>query len=367
MDYEVTGVGVDIRSAYPSVLQSVGKVPMFSAMDDFRTWQPEDGINDNCFYIVENVAGDESLETWLLLNRRVNLVSGWSLNNANVPRGNYKVLAVVKPVHLADNPFPGVVSLVAEQLGDPLTDIAKFTLNSAIGLLGRRKTQKMEGAFTTDLNEARSRVASDNDIYFFADGRIYIVKSPVVLLEDGFFPLQFVVYDRMRVSLLKLFRLLRDAGAVVYGVHTDCFIVDHVPEGFPLVETGEGRLVANFGKYRRDPSPVVANVEPFHVGNNEEGLPRLVRFDNCREPVDVEVLLRTCDMDADTIPRFEPFNYWRVEETMEFNGNKVAVVPDGSVVLGACAGSGKTTACLANAKGCLHAGRGAHQHARGRV
>jgi hypothetical protein len=54
---------------------------------------------------------------------------------------------------------------------------------------------------------------------------------------DGFYPIQHLVYDRIRVSLLKLHRALVANGLAVLAVHTDCFVVASTPEFEQFVES----------------------------------------------------------------------------------------------------------------------------------
>ena len=203
---EHEGVGVDIRSFYPSLLASVDKLPVFSPMSDFQPFLPDMELDENCFYIVESCS-DEA-ENFIVLNRKLNMVSGFVLLNCDLPRWNFKVRAFVRPVSLVENKFPLCVEQVAGTLGDPLTNTGKFVLNSLIGLTGKRTAQNMEGKWTSCYDEARQRTSDPRDIYAFAEGFLAIARSEEVLLENGFFPAQFLVYDRARLALLSLYRQL---------------------------------------------------------------------------------------------------------------------------------------------------------------
>ena len=73
----------------------------------------------------------DEVEGYILLNRKLNLVSGWSLLNCELPSWSYKVRAVIRPVSLEENTFPLVVKRVGEVLGDPLSNTGKFNDRSA--------------------------------------------------------------------------------------------------------------------------------------------------------------------------------------------------------------------------------------------
>jgi hypothetical protein len=356
---EHTGVGIDIRSFYPSLLMDIEELPVFSYMSDFQLYVKGTPVNNHYFYIVENRSDDP--ETFIVLNKRFNLVSGWTLNNCELPPYHYKLRAFVSPVSLVENNFSFCVDQVAKGLGDPLTNTSKFILNALIGLTGKRKAQNMNGKWTTNWSEAHARVKDPREIYPFADGWIAVQRSQEVMLENGFFPAQFLVYDRARVALLKLFRLLQKAGSVVYGVKTDCFIVDKVPEDLSLVE---GRLVANMGKYHVEQKPQIANYAVMFVSNNEDANPRSILYiQSCREPEDCEIAehfalrpqeLAKPDFKGNLplpICVFPEFTYRELTTTHTFNNKELVCVEDGTMVLGACAGSGKTTCCSASCFG----------------
>jgi hypothetical protein len=249
-------------------------------MSDFRVFEKGTEIEPHSFYIVENQGNDP--ETYIMFNKRINLVSGWSLMNCELPSYHYKILAVVHPVSLEENIFPQCVERVKKTLGNPLTNTAKFILNSLIGLTGKRVAQNTSGRWTASWEEAHARTSDPRDIYPFAEGHIAVSRSKEVLLENGFFPAQFLVYDRARVALLKLFRQLNKAGCVVYGVKTDCFIVDKVPADFPLVK--DGRLVENFGKYHKEDDEKKANHRLMFVEENTDHEPVFVDTSACSEP-----------------------------------------------------------------------------------
>jgi hypothetical protein len=340
------GVGVDIVLAYTSVLRDVARVPVFSAMDEFRAWTDADGLDDDAFYLVENLMCDGDVATWLVLDRRYTLVSGWTLREAGFAEGTWRILGWVRPSHLANNPFPDVLDRVVETFGDPIPDIGKSIFNSLIGLTGKRKAQTTRGRFTTDYNEAWLVAGDPTDIYAFADGYIGIARSEEVMLENGFFPIQFVVYDRMRVALLRLYRALVNAGADVYGVNADCFVVSHVPDGFPIVSSE--RRAETIGKWRREKKVVRTSKWVFHPTQNDP--PTRVNVSPLSDPRDMEVFLTEKTPD---VPVYEPYvpPADNPSRTIDVKGNAVRIVDDGTLVLGACAGSGKTTACVANCVG----------------
>jgi hypothetical protein len=173
VDGKHEGVGVDVRSFYPSLLSSVELLPVFSSMSDFQPFVRGTEVDEHCFYIVE-CCSDE-VEGYI--NRKLNLVSGWSLLNCELPSWSYKVRAFICPVSLEENTFPLVVKRVGEVLGDPLSNTGKFVLNSLIGLTGKRKAQNTAGKWTTDYEEARARTADPRNVYAYAEGYLAISRA----------------------------------------------------------------------------------------------------------------------------------------------------------------------------------------------
>lgn len=67
----------------------------------------------------------------------------------------------------------------------------------------------------------------------------------------------------------------------------------------------------------------------------------------------MSVFLREVELQSPpVVPIFKPFSYVGEDAPLQtFNGTELSVVDDGTLVLGACAGSGKTSTCIANAVG----------------
>jgi hypothetical protein len=191
----------------------------------------------------------------------------------------------------------------------------------------------------------------------------------MVLLDNGFFPIQFLVYDRMRIALLRLYHALVDAGVEVYGVKTDCFVVSRIPDRFPHIS--RDRRVENIGKWRQEEGTIRAPREAYTMPDNTAS--PIINMDVFRDARNMSVFLRTLEawtapllprMSEDLpmlkegykmpppVPIFKPFAYDHVDAPLQtFNGKELCVVDDGTLVLGACAGSGKTATCIANAMG----------------
>jgi hypothetical protein len=249
-------VGVDIASAYPSQLRSMAYIPIYGELDEFREYQGE-RLETYTLYIVEN-AGDAAhphIETQFILNRRWNLVSGHVLKNSGVHnRSTVRIWGYIRPVHLAINRFGSLVSLVK---GQKLPyNVSKQLLNSLIGLTGKRSATKELSVVTSNYDEALAFAKNDPHSVLTKWRQNYpplylaVAQSETVSLVDGLYAgIQFHVYDRMRLALLRMYQALIAHGATVYGVHVDCMIVDTIPDDFPVSPKG---TLKSMGKYRKD-------------------------------------------------------------------------------------------------------------------
>jgi hypothetical protein len=137
---------------------------------------------------------------------------------------NYKIIAWIRPVHLAPNPFGDILDKMVDAIQN--WKLCKFGLNALIGLTSRRRAEKSKGNFTFDYDEAKRYATSEFDIQNFGAGYLYFMRSKSLLMTDGFYPIQFLIHDRLRVSLLQLYKKIIGSGRQVLGLRVDCFIVE---------------------------------------------------------------------------------------------------------------------------------------------
>ena len=119
-----------------------------------------------------------------------------------------------------------------------------------------------------------------------------------------------------------------------------------------------GRLVKNMGHFHREPEPKFAAFKLFNVSQNDDNAPVWVNLTACREPIDCEVMEQFAGDGREfnfsqhpPICVYKDFSYRELTATHTFYGTELVVVEDGTLVLGACAGSGKTTCCSASCEG----------------
>ncbi len=228
---------------------------------------------------------------------------------------------------------------------------------------------------------------------------MYFVESEKRLMVDGFYPIQHLVYDRIRVSLLKLHRALVANGLDVLAVHTDCFVVASTPEFEQFVESewlllhkafrtadkfggdttllkaeqdrllsrpevmsamelplgldlSTGRRVEDMGRWHKEPKPKTAKFELWSV--RKTPCPEVLSFPRTGSLSDITRAVQSALRSVDDFPvSITPEFPWTVlSDTFKFRGlDVVKLVVTGVLVLGAVAGAGKTTCCQANPRG----------------
>jgi hypothetical protein len=195
------------------------------------------------------------VKLWLILNRRWNLVSGHVLKHSGLATAHgVRIHGYIRPVHLERNRFGAIVKQVKSQKLP--YKVSKQLLNSLIGLTGKRTATRELSVVSQNYDEALAFAKLDpHAVITKQRGRhpplyLAVAHSETVSLLDGLYAgIQFHVYDRMRLALLRMYTSLTEHGAKVYGVNVDCMMVDKVPPTFKLHPRD---TLKSMGKYRSD-------------------------------------------------------------------------------------------------------------------
>jgi len=233
----------DYNKAYTSNLLDLGYIPVFNSFDVFREYKNET-IKDYSIYFVEKIGSAK--DEFILLDKKFNLISGYTLNRVNI---NVKILSVCHPSILQLNSSSNVI----KQIYDSDLEIIhkKFIVNKIIGLTGKKYNKISASRLYFDKDEAYTdskdleggRMASlkipvtykikkdenGNNEYFpiYDKEKIYIVSNTKKTnLDQGFLPIQFFIYDIMRLKMYNLYQKLSDQGAKIYGMNTDSLYIN---------------------------------------------------------------------------------------------------------------------------------------------
>lgn len=227
---------VDIVRAYTKNLLEIDNIPVFNELDDFSPYDGE--IEDDNFYIIQNQGSD--IETWFIANREWNMISGYVLRESGLS-DSVKIHYQLKPSRLEKNPTR---KLIKELYESSLPDsLKKFVVNMTIGLMNKKYNQAEKAIYTTDIEEATyfsKEIASIREKEYLS-----VMKSDRMQLKSGYLPIGFLVYDRMRLRMLNLYRTIKRSGCEVYGIATDCMFVDSVPD---TIEYTTGKKFEDLGK-----------------------------------------------------------------------------------------------------------------------
>ena len=224
--------GVDVRRAYTHAGCVLPRIPVFQFLDDFQAYAGEP-VDDYSIYIVENKTPDDQ-EVFLVADRKYSAITGYVLKRCGL-QDRLTVLSVIKPSHLAKNPFADLVKDLYASDADE--DTKKLAPLFSIGMCGKMKTHAESSVFTTSHVEAYH--LSDHVLAMSSlEGFLAVRKSPEVILNDGYYPFQFFVYDIHRLAMLNLYRSLAGKNVAIYAIKTDAFYVDRISDDLPLHKGG---------------------------------------------------------------------------------------------------------------------------------
>jgi hypothetical protein len=229
MDSPDEALILDVRRAYTKAGCVLPLIPVFQFLDEFEVYDGQP-LEDYSIYVVENTTPKDK-EVFLIADRKYSAISGYVLKRCGL-RDKLTVLSVIKPSHLAKNPFPDLVKelYASDTDGDTQKEVPLF----AVGMCGKMRDHNERSIFTTSHVEAYHFSDTVLNMADTAGGFFAVRKSADVILNDGYYPFQFMVYDLNRLAMLNLYRTLTSKGVVVYAIKTDAFYVDRVPEDIPL-------------------------------------------------------------------------------------------------------------------------------------
>lgn len=240
---------IDINKAYTSNLLDMIQIPVFNKHDSFITYIDEP-IKDYTIYFIESLDSKFSIQ-YIMMDKKYNLISGYSLNRTKLI--NYKILAQCTPSKLILNKTKQSIKDIYDSTLNKINK--KFIINKTIGLCGKSKNKSSltniyttkEECFTDSVNNDfeynEYRIDDDNKIYFNN------LKSETIL-ENGFYAIQFFIYDIMRLKMYKLSKTIELNKGIVHGVKTDSVYYENYDYKIKKVDSSD---YSNIGKYRLEP------------------------------------------------------------------------------------------------------------------
>ena len=227
---------IDIVRSYTYNCKILDYFPVFHRSDVF---QPFDGILEPyTLYLVSNA--DYTPERYLIANHPLNLVTGYVLERCGI---KFDILAQCRPSGKEPNT---VRDTLKELYQDPSNPDLKDA-NSSFGRVSKLSHAKIEARFSESINEAAH--FAPNPIRW-EHGFLAIKTHPTQQKTEGYYGIALMILDLQRLRMLELYRTLKAQNVTVYGIATDAFYVDRIPD-IPLF-TGDVKTWDDLGKYQAE-------------------------------------------------------------------------------------------------------------------
>ena len=206
---------IDQGRAYTGHLATMKVQPVFSVFDNFRPVDQEAAIEPHARYLVKCLDRDQ-----ILLEKRVDVLFGFSVDYARQCGRRIELLGVMKPHRFAATSIAG--ELRALYTDESLSDQDRKAIGCiAYGQASKRaKTAQRAEVFSGE-DEAR---AHGGDVRKFGKGFISMRRGKKSLRE-GFAYTGAHVLEQSRIALHRMVVAIRGAGVPCIAVRTDCVYV----------------------------------------------------------------------------------------------------------------------------------------------
>ena len=240
---------IDIRRAYASDLMELPGFPIFNVFDVFEKYD-HSALEACTFYFVRSKAGTTDPAVLCYFDKKYVIVTGFTLQH--MPKKLYKILYMARPHNIRPNRSKDVIKSIYES--DLDDDERKNIVNQIIGMACRTDRKKESSVLFTDGGEAAEFKekqggelicveSDDKKPYYFVT-----IKAKKQMVE-GFYPIQFMIYDLMRYKMYELCKKLQVKNIDIIGIATDAiFIEDTENKAADLISTKKG--FKSIGSYR---------------------------------------------------------------------------------------------------------------------
>ena len=315
--------GLDACKSYSNLLNVMEYLIVTSIFDDFVSYHDSE-INPYYFYIIRKV--DEFQGSELIFDSDEIMTTGntvlYLLEKLKV---KIKIISEMKVCKLTENPLFNEVKAIFENSNYNIY-LKKFLMNSIIGLLGRRHNTNRKMILSTDEEYIQNICQSYGELGI---STYPIPIVPDVVLEDelvkplycffneqstelknGFYPIQFAIYDWQRITVFKTYKEVSFFTKPV-AVNTDCIYFEKCEK---LEEHMKGKYDGSFGSKKIEEPKTLC-----FINGVKKQRPSIVK--------DI-----TCDYQQKTILIKDEYNLKEIASKLE---NKTLITSD-------IAGSGKS-------------------------
>jgi hypothetical protein len=236
VDMEKEYYGLDSCKSYGNLMHNLEYIPIFSSFDDFVTYNGEE-VHPYYFYMVRKV--NEFNGSDLIFDTNEIMTTGTTvLYLSKKAKIEFTILAVLKPSRLVLNPLYGEIKKIFENTNYNVF-LKKFLVNSIIGLLGRKLNTYRKMIISTDKNyimnicQAYGELGISTFPMQLSDDYVYeedekehpalyaFYNEQSTQLSNGFYPIQFMIYDMQRISVFKSYKEVSMFTKPI-AVNTDC-------------------------------------------------------------------------------------------------------------------------------------------------
>jgi hypothetical protein len=241
--------GYDFNKYYTSILYNMRFIPVFSYFCRFENYNRQP-IDDYTLYLVKVD------EFSMYCSSQYSLCYGINLSNFDM---KYEIISLMRPAYIVPCNFKGVINdLWNTKL---CVKSKKNIMNIAIGMTGKSTNKRYESNIFTDEKEAlyhKNETGGEKymEMYTPKDSNgnemetkyYHIVTNKYKKhLQNGFYPIQLMIYDCARMGIYSLAKKLQKNGEKVLGCNTDCVFVASKERG---ILPNKDESINSLGKYR---------------------------------------------------------------------------------------------------------------------
>ena len=322
----------DINKFYTSILKDLEYIPIVNSFDEFIVYDNHKIEDCTLYYVCKT---DDEIN---YLSKRFELSYGLNLKTIN----NYEIISFLRMSKLKKNISNDIIKDIYNDKF--LTEkMKKGIFNHLIGMYDKKKNKKEHvfisgdeeecNLFQKDYTGRTVRHKLNNDEYIYHT----VIKNESQMIE-GFKPLSLLIKDIANVQLFKLKKELESVGFDCYKCNTDCWYVQYdeeklemfkkkYPNYFNYKDTNSYEAIGKL-KYKVEKEITITKL--FEVVENKNVYTDV--YENEVIPILIE---SEKDFDKKNKKSIETYN----NELSKYLNKNVCV-------LGECAGSGKSSACM---------------------
>jgi hypothetical protein len=323
---------MDINKCYTSILKDLEYIPIVNSFDEFIVYDNHEIEDYTLYYVCKT---DDEIN---YLSKRYELTYGINLKTIRY----YKIISFLRMSKLKKNISNEIIKDIYNDKF--LTEkMKKGIINHLIGMYDKKKNKKEHVFISGDEEECnlyqkdftgrvvRHKLKEDEYIYHT------VIKNESEMIE-GFKPLSLLIKDIANVKLFKLKKELQSVGFDCYKCNTDCWYVQHDEEKLEIFK----KKYPNYFNYKDTNSYEAIGKLKYEV----EEITPITIISEVRENKNVYTEVYENEVIPILIESEKDFDKTNNESIINYNNEILQHLDKNVCVLGECAGSGKSSACM---------------------